>query len=128
MEKIMMSEEQFMQFMRDIGEPDLYFKEHLINAKVAGYIKASAIEQARNRRINYDSGADLQPLLDLYERAYTEEHEARLAAEAKLKPILEMLFKILAAWKYEADQGDGIMEEHSKLFDAANAMLKEYKK
>lgn len=32
---------------------------------------------------------------------------------------IDILKGVVAAWKYEADQGDGIMEENSKLYDIA---------
>ena len=131
MEKIQISIEQALE-MRDILIRHPENSESIIeNWRTAGYIKTSAIDEARSVYRGFLDAGQMSTVMvahAAYERAYTEEHEARLAAEAKLKPILGMLFDILAAWKYESDQGDGIMEEHSKLFDAANAMLKEYKK
>ena len=37
--------------------------------------------------------------------------------------LREVLAEVLHAWKYDADQGDGIMEEHGEIYDRALTMI-----
>lgn len=48
--------------------------------------------------------------------------------EAERAELVEALQAVVAAWKREADQGDGIDVDHALIFDGANLLLAEHTK
>jgi hypothetical protein len=76
---------------------------------------------------------DSVPGYDVCPRVVSDEFTGRSAHEdpsdedaaliAAAPELLDALARVLFAWKYDADQGDGICEEHLPVYERARAAI-----
>lgn len=74
-------------------------------------------------RAEWEVERELEGNRDLWEYAVSLK-EREIERENAEKALRELLYEVLAAWRYEANQGDGIDERHAELFERAEREAK----